>query len=183
MSGSLDNEKNAAYLKSLEEASAVAEKELKRTQAKRGGQISESAVDQVLDKIFDPILDEYADLGDEILLTELTKISSRIRNVFLGIDNQSSDFSKTEIKKNQAESLDKQELLDLNNEWVKIREKFTLLKQQIENTKQKTPQLKIDVNSLKTLSESFLKKYESVYNEFIRQNDKHSLENVVFFSG
>ena len=180
MPGSLDNEKNTAYFKSLVEASAVAEKELKRTQAKRGGQISESAVDQVLDKIFDPILDEYADLGDEILLPELTRISSRIRNIFLGVDNKSSDLSQTEIKKDQAESVDKQELLDLNNDWVKTREKFTQLKHQVENTKQKTPQLKIDVDLLKTLSEDFLKKYESVYNELIRQNDKHSLENIVF---
>lgn len=67
MSSSVDNERSANYLKSLESASSVAKNKLERIKAKRGGKIDEDAIDRVMDETFDPILDEYSDLDNETL--------------------------------------------------------------------------------------------------------------------
>ena len=84
MSSSADNERNTNYLESLESASVAATKQLERIKAKRGGSINEEVINRVLDEIFDPILDEYSDLDNEILYPKLTKIALSIRNAFLG---------------------------------------------------------------------------------------------------
>lgn len=76
-------EKISAYELSLEGGFAAANTELNRKKAKHGGKVSEATVDEVLDKVFDPILDAHADLEENELFPRLTAVTSKIRSAFL----------------------------------------------------------------------------------------------------